>query len=140
MREIIIRWLDEAAKLNYGDKLNLVANNKKEQEVLFSEINKELKVMREIDPVKGATLLPFKMFKNGRFWVGVEKILSIPTMGFIRKANGKVEKIELAAIDYERDRRIRLMCEDGYSLEKIEELEGPLTPEEISEIRFAKEG
>ena len=140
MRELTIRWLDEASKLEYGDKLNLVANNKKEQEVLYSSILKELKILKEIDPVKGATLLPFKLFKSGRFWVGVEKILSIPTVGFIRKANGNVRKIELAAIDYERSRRLKLMCEDGLPLETIEEFEGPLTAAEIEEIRQLKEG
>lgn len=140
MREIIIRWLDEAGKLDYGDKLHLVANNQKEQETLYKQLVKEMKLLKEIDPLKGATLAPFKVFKNGRFWVGVERILSIPTIGFIRKANGKVQKVELAAIDYERSRRIRLMVEDGYSLEKIDELEGPLSPEDKEEIRQLKEG
>jgi hypothetical protein len=140
LREIIIRWLEEAGKLDYGDKLNLVAPNKKEQESLYKQVLKELKLLQEIDPVKGASLAPFKLYKGGRFWVGVEKILSIPTIGFVRRADGTVKKLELSAIDYERDRRIKLMCEDGYSLEKIEELEGPLSQGEIDDIRQMKEG
>ena len=139
MREIIIRWLDEAAKLKCGSKLHLVASTGHEQNVLYEAIIKELKVMRKIDPMVAATLLPFKMFKSGRFWVGIEVILAAPTLGFIRDPNGTMRKIRLPDIDSDRARRLKLMCEDGLPIETIEELEGPLSKNETQEIQSMKE-
>ena len=140
MREIIIRWLDEASRMEVGDKLNLIASDKKEQTLLYDLVVKEVNIMKGIDPMAGSTLLPFKHFKSGRFWVGIEKIMSIPTLGFVRRANGKVERIQLTNIDPERSRRLRLMCEDGLPLETIEQLEGPLSGSELEEIKQLKEG
>ena len=140
MREIIIRWLEEASKMSYGAKLNLLASNKKEQNLMFEAIGKEINILRKIDPMMASTLVPFKVFKSGRFWVGVERILSIPTLGFIKNPDGKVKKVRLPEIDADRDRRIRLMCEDGLPVETIEELEGPLSPADLEEIKQLKEG
>lgn len=140
MREIIIQWLEEASKLEYGSKLHLVASNKREQTLLYNAIEKELEILKKIDPSAGATLLPFTVFRSGRFWVGIEKILAIPTVGFIKDAMGQMKKVRLPKLDSDRPRRIKLMCEDGLSLEAIEELEGPLSKQETEEIKSLKEG
>lgn len=131
MREIIIRWLETAQNLAIGAKLHLPTSSRKEQEVIFLAIHKEMNVLRKIDPEKAASLVPFKIFKDGRFWVGVEKILAIPTLGFIKNPDGSVEKVKLSSIDPERERRLRLMREDGLSLDDIEKMEGPLSMDEL---------
>ena len=138
MREIIIRWIEEVSRLDYGDKLNLVASNKKEQQLLFEAISKEINILKKIDPQTGVQLVPFHLFKGGRFWVGIEKIMAIPTLGFVRKADGEVKKVVLRDIDEGKMRRLRLMCEDGLSLEMIEELEGPLSVAERQEVEHLK--
>lgn len=140
MREILIQWLKEASKLKAGAKLHLVVSNKDEQSLLHSALVKELGILQKVDPMTAATLAPFKLFKSGRFWVGLEKVIAIPTVGFVKEPSGEMRKITLSLYDADRTRRIRLMCEDGLSLETINELEGPLSQAEMDEILSLKEG
>ena len=139
MREIIIQWLEKASTLAVGAKLNLIATNRKDQYSLADAIQKELSLLKKIDPILGSTLTVTRFFKGGRFWVAIEKILSAPTVGFIKNPDGSVEKVQLQETDPDRVRRIRLMAEDGYTIQAIEEIEGELNSQEKEEITKIRE-
>jgi len=59
----------------------------------------------------------------------LKKVASSPTTAFRRSEDGQVERIDFK-FDSERSRRIRLMFQDGLSIDEIREIEGELTPEE----------
>lgn len=128
-RDVLIRWLEQALSVRTGEKLFLTVETKLDQKQLFKAITKEINILKEIDPERGWSLKPFKIFKDSRYWVGVEKVASAPMVGFVKKLDGTMHRVELGH-DSQRLRRLKLMKQDGYKLAQIEEIEGPLSDEE----------
>lgn len=128
-RDILVKWLEKALDLKTGEKVYLVAETKIDRKQIFKAVSKEIDILKQIDPSKGWLLKPAHFFKDSRHWVEVEKISSTPLVGFIKKLDGKLERVEIVH-DSERWRRLKLMKGDGLKLPDIEEIEGPLTDEE----------
>ena len=83
-------------------------------------------------PVEANALRVLKTFSGRRWWAVLEKLAIDPLIDFTRRADGSMERSGIS--DPERNRRISLMWNDGYSVEEIEKLEGELTPDEIRSL------
>lgn len=138
-RDIVIKWLDVAhEKLAAGEEVYIHTENKAEQKAGLKAFRKELDILSKVDPVKAISLTCFPTFKDHRYWLVVKKVPGDPTVGFIKRANGTSERV---AIEHsERGRRLSLMVDDGLSLERIIELEGDLSEEDLAFISNRKEG
>jgi len=135
MREILNRWLEEALASKTGEELLLPADNKKNADSLIHKLQGELKILSEIDPMSAGELQVSRDYRDHRFWVVIKKVKYSPFIGFKKKVDGTVERVEISAPG-SRYRRIRLMKEDGLSLDEIKELEGGLTDEEIEYLSY----
>lgn len=100
--------------------------DQKEKKKLFLS---ELKIYAKIDPVSASQLQVVGRFDDHRFWVVVKKIAFSPLIAFKKGTDGSVERVTIED-DSDKLRRLTLMKEDGYSLEKIEEMEGGLSDKE----------
>jgi hypothetical protein len=127
MRNITIDWLYKASQLTVGEELYFPAESKQVQKDLYKLFLRELKVMSEIDAVMASTIAVAPTFKDKRHWVLLRKTAGTPTTAFKKNTvTGEVERV-LLHDDTDRQRRIRLMIEDGLSIDQITELEGELT-------------
>ena len=128
-RSLVIKYLKEAIDLDYGEELYIPAESRNEQKHLLGTIIKEIRILERIDPLTASSLIIHSAFKSHRLWVVLKKVASSPTTAFRRGEDGQVERIDFK-FDSERSRRIRLMFQDGLSIDEIREIEGELTPEE----------
>ncbi len=135
MREIMNRWLEEALTSNVGEEHLLPVETKKEGDDLVRKLQSELKILSEIDPMSAGELQIYRDFRDHRYWVVIEKVVYSPFVGWKKKVDGTVEKVEISILG-ERYRRIRLMKEDGLSLDEIKDLEGDLSDEEIEYLSY----
>jgi hypothetical protein len=100
--------------------------DQKEKKRLFLN---ELKIYAKIDPVSASQLQVVTRFDDHRLWIVVKKIAFSPLIAFKKGTDGSVERVTIED-DSDKLRRLTLMKEDGYSLEKIEEMEGKLSDKE----------
>lgn len=133
-RDIILKWIDEALKADPGEVVHLPVENKQHLKDLTKAFHKEIQVMAEISPAKASTLKLSRTMKDGFLWLQIEKISATPLVGFIKRRNGTTERINIG--DPDRERRLKIMKEDGLTLEEIIDLEGDLTEDEA---KFLKE-
>jgi|PlaIllAssembly_1097288.scaffolds.fasta_scaffold09012_3 hypothetical protein len=125
MRNIAVEWLHKAAALQTGQELYFPAENKQTQKDLFKLFIRELRVFSQIDAVLASTIVVAPTFKDKRHWVVLRKIAAIPTLAFMKDDHGVIQRVSIAD-DSDRIHRLELMIKEGYSLEKMEEIEGKL--------------
>lgn len=131
MRDIIVKWLHKAVELEQGEEIYLEAATKPIQKCLVKQYTKEVEVLKEISPEEGSQISVAPVFRDGKFWVVLKKLASIPTVGFKKNTEtGEVQRVVLTS-DAERIRRIHLMLQDGMTRDEVEKIEGELTGEEI---------
>lgn len=125
-RDLILKWIDQALVQELHSKLFIPAEAKEDATKLKNAFHKELEIMYKIDPEKASTLLLGVVRKDKRWWLVIERVIGNVLTGFVKGPDGTLSRIH---IDYdpERERRIELMIEEGYSLEQVEEYEGELT-------------
>lgn len=128
-REIIIKWIDKALEQDLHSKLYIPAESKEDAVKLRTEFRRELEVLYATDPENASTMVVGTIFKDSRHWVVLSRVLGNTLVGFVRHKDGTMERVRLS-YDYERERRIELMFQDGMTVEQVEEAEGPLTEEE----------
>jgi hypothetical protein len=135
LNQIYSLWIQRAVELNPGEKIFLEADSAKEQKRMERELGKEREAYAQVDPIEASKVAIRNTFKDRKHWVVIEKMANSPLVGFIKDAGGEISKITLGA-EPEKIRRIRLMIADGYSQDKIEEIEGTLTEEELTTLGF----
>jgi hypothetical protein len=124
-------WIQRATALTTGQSIHIQCENKEEQKAFHSNIIKELRLLREIDPVEASTIITGTAFKDRRHWVFLKRAAASPYIGFLRDTDGSISRVH---IDKENDRyrRLALMIEDGWTRSEIEDAEGiTLTDEEV---------
>ena len=136
-RDLLIRWLEEALQAKTGEELHLPVETRKDRKALVKALQKEVDILRKIDPVPASTLLIAEKTKDGKLYVIIRKVMMTPLVGFLKRVDGETERIE---ISHERDRwrRLKLMKDDGLSLQQVEDIEGDLTEEEQHFIEGGK--
>lgn len=137
-RELIVKWLHKTInELTPGEEYLFPAETKADQKAKRKQFEEELAILEEIDPITASQMQVSTTFKDYRYWVVIKKRTFSPLVAFKKSKNGVITRMSITD-DFDKNRRILLMKEDGYSLEKVEEIEGELTDEE-KEI-FGKEG
>ncbi len=128
-RDLLIRWLEEALQAKTGEELHLPVETRNDRKALVKALQKEVDILRKIDPVPASTLLIAEKTKDGKLYVIIRKIMMTPLVGFLKLQDGTTTRVE---INHSRDRwrRLQLMKNDGLSLKQITDIEGDLTDEE----------
>lgn len=134
MATIYHDWMVEARILTTGQTIYIQCETKEEQQSFAAGLYKELKLLREIDPVEASTLMVAKTFKDSRHWVLIRRIAANPYTGFLKEPDGQIRRISVMSVS-ERYRRYSMMIADGMSREEIELAEGiTFTKEEILDL------
>jgi len=128
-RQIVTHWLLKANELHTGEELLFPAETKADQKEKKRLFISELKIFAKIDPVAASQLQVATRFSDHRLWIVVKKIAFSPLIAFKKGTDGSVERVTIED-NSEKLRRIRLMKEDGYTIEKIAKMEDGLTKEE----------
>lgn len=128
--QIYIDWINQTLALPPGDAIYLPCSSKEEQTRLLHRFKDILMGVSEISPTTAVKLAVTRKFRDRKHWIVLEHRADTLLTGFVKNAEGKVSKIELES-DREKYRRLKLMAEDGISLERVEELEGQLSDEEL---------
>lgn len=134
-RDLLIRWIEEALAQKTGEELHLPVETRQDRKMLQKALQKEIEILRRIDPVPASTLVLSPKTHQAQLYVVIKKVMMTPLVGFRKLQDGTTERIE---IDHSRDRwrRLKLMKDDGLSLQQVIDIEGDLTEEE----RFFIEG
>lgn len=127
-RDVIISWLNKVDGIAVGDTIYIPTDSRKAAKMLTTMFRKEVRVLSELDPIKAGRILISMQARDGSWWLTLTKVSTSPLVGFIKTKDGKVERTVID--DPERPRRLRLMHEDGYTLEEVEAIEGELSEDE----------
>ena len=135
-RQVIVKWLHKAIEeLPTGEEMLFPAETKPDQKAKRKMFTDELIILNKIDPVAASELKVTGRFRDHRYWIVIKKIAFSPYIAFKKDVNGNVERVVLDD-DTEKLRRLSLMKEDGYTVEKIMEIEGDsLTKEDIEFLK-----
>ena len=128
-RQIVTHWLQKANELSTGEELLFPTETKTDQKEKKRLFIGELKIFAKIDPVAASQIRVTTRFDDHRLWVVVKKIAFSPLIAFKKGTDGSVERVTIED-NSEKLRRIRLMKEDGYTIEKIAKAEGGLSEAE----------
>jgi hypothetical protein len=127
-------WIDKASELDPGESVFLLADSRDHSRSLTKDFRKEIKILSQIDPVKASKLVARPAVREQKYWVEIAKEHGSPLIGFVKRNNGTVERIEIS--DPDRMRRLRMMKEDGFDLDNIEDIEGELSDDERNQLGF----
>ena len=131
VRQIVARWLQRAIEeLKTGEEMLFPAETKVDQRDKRRTFQAEIRGLRKIDPIAASELQITARFKDHRFWVVVKRVAFSPLIAFKKDVDGNVTRV-IMEDNSEKLRRLRLMKEDGYSVEEITEIEGGLSEEEL---------
>lgn len=122
-RDLLMNYLREATDMKRGEILFIPVESKDQQKYLLSEINKEIRALQEIDLQAAMQLISEGIFKDMRLWVCIKKVSASPTTAFIKKESGEIKRLNID-LSSEKERRRKLMFEDGLTNEEIAEIEG----------------
>jgi DNA-dependent RNA polymerase auxiliary subunit epsilon len=125
-RELILKWIDKTLERDLHEKIYIPAETKPDAQQTVRDFKKELIILYDLEPEQAGTIVIAYTFRDRRHWVVLERTLGNPLVGFVKKKDGTLARVEIE-IDSERDRRLQLMKEDGLTLEEVEEIEGELT-------------
>lgn len=125
-RELILKWIDKTLERDLNEKIYIPSETKPDAQQTVRDFKKELTILYDLEPEKSGTVVVAYTFRDLRHWIVLERTLGNPLIGFVKKMDGELERIEIT-IDTERDRRLKLMKEDGLTLEDVEAIEGALT-------------
>jgi len=132
--QLYVEWAQKALKLKLGEELYIQGETRDEMLEMYRNFVKEILILKQVNPVEASSLMVGKIFKDARHWVVLKRVASNPHVGFVRKRDGTINRITLAEGVTERQRKLFLMRTDGLSREDIEELEGPLSEEEVKTL------
>lgn len=127
-------WISQAQKLTTGQSLYIQCETREIQDSFYRDLLKELKLLRELNPIEASTLSLSKAFKDNRHWVYLKRSAANPYVGFVKDSDGNISRVGIQN-DAERYRRYSLMIDDGWTKAEIEESEGiTFTEEEIKAL------
>jgi len=130
MKEIASRWFDLArSQLKPGEEIYIFCESKKEQKALLRAFASVASDFGRLSPAEASKIVVAPSFKDGKIWVKLRKRTSSLFVGFHRKPNGSVQRIDLGEAE-ERERQIKDLIRRGASKEAIEEALGGLSPQE----------
>ena len=132
-RDLIIGWLNKVEDIDIGDTIYIPTDSRKAARTLSTIFRKEIKILSDVDPIRAGRIFLGVQAKDSSWWITLTRVATSPLVGFIKSKQGDV--IRTVLDDPERPRRLRLMREDGYTLEEIEEIEGKLSDEEEEDCR-----
>lgn len=72
----------------------------------------------------------YSTFRDGSYWVVIRKNNPDHLIGYVKGADGTLQKVTINPIGTEMLRRLKLMIDDGVSIDEIQEMEGEL-PEAV---------
>lgn len=127
-RDIILAWLEQVEHIEIGETIYIPTDSRKASNDIAKLFKKEIKLLSELDPVRGGRIFLATQARDGQWWITLTRVTTSPLIGFVKTKSGDIVRTTLE--DPEKVRRLRLMREDGYTLEEIEEIEGKLTEEE----------
>jgi hypothetical protein len=131
---LLNKWLLQAFALNIGESIYLPCINKPDQAEKYNYFITQRKAMVAIDPEKAETIKVYKMYKDRKHWVILEKLASTTLIAFKKiPGQAKAERLVLN-ISLQKDRQVKAMLEDGMSFEEIKEIVTELTEEEFNRI------
>lgn len=129
--EIAAEWITKAMALSDGESISILCYNRREQSTLKKALFEYKEFLTcTIYAKEMAKITISGIMKNRQFFVVLKKGIPSTLEGFVQDQNGVKKVIEISN-DLGKTRRIRLMIEDGYSLNEIEECEGSLNEEEL---------
>ena len=129
-REITIKWLQKASEeMEAGEIMLFPASTRQDQKDKRRLFLKELKTLAKVDPVAASQLQITTELRDHRLWVVVQKIAFSPFIAFKKDNYGNVKRVTIED-DSEKLRRLRLMKDDGYTINAIEKIEGKLSDKE----------
>lgn len=128
-RELIIKWIYKALDLDLGDKIFIPMETRENSFKEIKQFNKELEILSNIDPKNTGTIKVVYSFKDKTHWLILERTTGSPLIGFVKKANGTKSRVTIQH-DPERERKLKLMKETGFTIEMVEIELGELTTEE----------
>jgi len=124
----LMSWINKTLQLPVGESFHIACNNKSQRKEFMKALKKEMKIMADVTPSTALQIKLYPRTKDSEMYVVLEKVDATPLVGFKKRIDGVVERITIP--DPAKERRLKLMREDGLTLEEIEEIEGELNEEE----------
>lgn len=120
-------WFDRIVRLKNGEELLIPVINRLEQTALKRELTALLQRFKTMNPTEAAKIDISRTSndKQTQFFVKAEKKAPVGLKAIIRDPNGNVREVSVE--DPFRTRAISLMLTDGFDLQDVEEVFGPLT-------------
>ena len=127
-RDIILAWLEQVEQIEVGETIYIPTDSRKAARSIEKLFKKEIQLLSELDPIRGGRIFLGVQAKDGGWWITLTRVTTSPLIGFVKTKSGEIVRTTLG--DPEKARRLRLMKEDGYTLDEIEAIEGKLSDEE----------
>ena len=132
------RWLAKVIALPPGVELYLLVEDKKEQTTRGKAFRELLAKMDRFDPILASRISIKPTIRDRKMWLVLSLKEDTPLVGYTKNALGEVEEVSVE-FDPERPRVIKLMWDDGLSLDEIScLLPYPLTSEECTKLARRK--
>ena len=123
IQQIDIELMLKAFALEEGEKLYVQVYSKTEGGMRQRELIKAKMYMARLYPDECSTIRIRQIKKDGKFYVFLEQDGKSPLLAYQSLNSGKYKPVRMTP-DADRERRIKLMIEDGLTKEQILEIEG----------------
>lgn len=123
-------WFVKALELKEGDEMFIPATTLRDAKKLVTALLRCKTHYAKFDPTKSLSLTMTAEMKFDKPWVKVRLTGSVTDYVIIKDKSGKTEAIRVDGLTGERERKIRLMLEDGLTKGEIEAILGPLSDAE----------
>lgn len=136
MDDIAREWFLKALDLKEGEELFIPCNSARDARKMVTAIGRCKQLWMKFDPNKALAITAGLAVRFSTLWVKVTLKSELPDAVFVKGTDGVTRAIPIEGLVGERQRKIKLMIEDGLTREEIEAMLGELSEFEV--VKFFK--
>lgn len=134
MDDIAREWFLKALDLKEGEELFIPCNSVRDARKMITALGKCKQYWMKFDPNKALAIVAGLAVRFNTPWVKVMIKDTLPEAVYIKGRDGVTRAVPIEGLVGERQRKIKVMLEDGLTREEIEGMLGELSEFEVQKF------
>ncbi len=131
MDDIAREWFLKALDLKEGEEMFIPCLSLRDARKMVTALNHCKMLYTKFDPNKALAFIIGVTVRFNKTWVKIKLDKILPDVVFVKGTDGVTQAHPISGLVGERERKIRLMIEDGLTRSEIENILGQLSESEI---------
>ena len=131
MDEIAREWFLKALELKIGEEMYIPCSSVRDARKMITALGRCKQLWMKFDPNKALAITAGLAVRHNAPWVRVVVKQEMPDAVYVKGSDGVTRSVPIDNLMSDRQRKIKVMLEDGLTREEIEQMLGGLSEMEL---------